>query len=241
MSCYSILFRSFKSIRLIVYLWVEPPQPARLPSQCRGWCSKPRSHWLSSTSCPLSSCMPIFIFDYCLCWFNSDYTACNIDVKTLDDTGLLVLSLLSKVFHHQPVHIPPADHYKPAISFTIDFCSWRRKEKKWSWKKTFMWMLKSFLGVKGKVNLKENLSVDAEKFSRSKGKWKLTENLSEDDRKFSKSKRKREFERKPFWRCEKVSALFHPWCWVSFVQPLDLHKLPKSAGRLELLLEICEF
>ena len=59
-------------------------------------------------------------------------------------------------------------------------------------------MLKSFLGVKGKVNLKENLSVDAEKFSRSKGKWKLTENLSEDDRKFLWIKRKREVERKPF-------------------------------------------
>ena len=193
----------------------------------------------------------LFSFLIINCVDYSDYTACNIDVKTLDDTGLLVLSLLSKVFHHQPVHIPPADHYKPAISFTIDFCSWRRKEKKWSWKKTFMWMLKSFLGVKGKVNLKENLSVDAEKFSRSKGKWKLTENLSEDDRKFSKSKRKREVERKfswikrkrevrrkPFWRCEKVSALFHPCCWVPFVQPLDLHKLPKSAKCLKLHIEI---
>ena len=59
-----------------------------------------------------------------------------------NESNLLVLSLFSKVFDHQSVHIPPADHHKPAMN-QFDNRFWG----KGSWSKTFLKMKESLCTV----------------------------------------------------------------------------------------------
>ena len=124
--------------RRLFYLWAGPRQLALLLGQCRGWCSKPHSHLLSSPSCPLSSCTPGWIL--IILMYNV-----QLAMLIVQNTGLLVLSLLSKVLHHQTIHITPADHHKPAISLTLTFLGRGKGNKKET--KTFLQTLESLCTV----------------------------------------------------------------------------------------------